>query len=84
MFWNIDNIYEALKHDIPREKLFKRYDYANDNDMANSKQDSKKKNVFTMGLVHYVLGREPYTKEQIKEDKAHIKRAKKLLKLEIQ
>jgi hypothetical protein len=55
MFWNADNMYEALLNDISKEKLFGWYDYSLDTHMKNSEQDSKKKDIPVVNLVSYSL-----------------------------
>lgn len=71
MYWNADNIYEALKNEIDKEKLFERYWY------ALNKYELKETPI---NLVNYALGVKPYTEEERLADEAKIKEAFRLLK----
>ena len=79
MFWNIDNMYEALKNDIPKEKLFDWYDRSLDLRMENSNQDSKKKDITVVNLMSYSLWAIPYTKEDRAEAEKNIKHTRATL-----
>lgn len=68
--FNIDQIYEALKHGLPKKKILDRHDYCVDELMEKRSPTS---------LVNYCLGMEEYTKEQKKEAKRNIAQSKKLL-----
>jgi len=70
MYWNIDQIYEALLHDIPKEKMFEWYRYSlNKMELNETKHN----------LVSYCKGSKVYTEEEQKEDEERIKEAFRLL-----
>lgn len=69
-YWSINNMYEALKNDIPRDKLIERYDY------AFNKHQLKKQPV---NLTSYALGVKPYTEEERLADEEKIKESFRLL-----
>ena len=78
-FRDICQMYEALKNDIPKETLLKRYDYSYDIHQKNSKNDSKKEAEHIVNLVSYALWALPYTKEDKAEAERNIKYARDLL-----
>jgi len=78
-FRDICQMYEALKNDIPKETLLKRYDYSYDIYQKNSKNDSKKEDEHIINLVSYTLWALPYTKEDKAEAERNIKYARDML-----
>jgi hypothetical protein len=71
MYWNVDQIYEALLNDIPKDKLFEWYWYALNKHELNEQPTN---------LVSYAIGVKPYTEEGRLADKDKTKEAFRLLK----
>lgn len=69
-YWSINNMYEALKNDIPRDKLMERYDY------AFNKHQLKEQPV---NLTSYALGVKTYTEKERLADEDKIKETFRLL-----
>lgn len=68
IFWNIDNIREALYHNIPKDKLMEWYEYRSDFNMW--KWDSKED---PTNLVTRFLWEKEYTEEDRQESQERIK-----------
>ena len=78
-FRDICQMYEALKNNIPKDKLLERYDYSYDIHQKNSKNDNKKEDEHIVNLVSYALWALPYTKEDKAEAERNIKYARDML-----
>lgn len=69
-FWNVDQMYEALLNDIPKDKLFEWYDYQLDQHLKNKE---------VINLTTYCCWMIIYTKEEVQESEKRAMKAKKIL-----
>ena len=69
MFWSIDNIFEALLHNIPKDVLFAWYDYSYDKHIGNK---VKEKPDTIVNLTSFALGAIEYTDEEKAKDRANV------------
>lgn len=80
-FWNITDMYESLKHNIPKDTLFDWYDYCLDQHIENDKlKEEWKKPLPITNLVHYHKWAPKYTKEELKKSEDNVKEAEKMFK----
>jgi len=74
-FWDITNIYEALKHDLDKGKLFERYEYSLNKAHINSEWWKE----IIVNLINFCKWAIEYTEEDKKKDEEKIKETRKLL-----
>ena len=74
-FIHINDIYECIKHNIPKEKFFEWYEYSQNKATLN--EDG------VCDLTSFVMGAIEYTEEDKKKDEDKIEESYKLLRWEI-